>query len=85
VYTKIRCRRCGIKFPKTATKVRLPETAWSYLAASAEAFRVQDPDENGKILRVILDFTQEGSCKRGMTHAERRGVLDQLERDMFAL
>lgn len=45
--------------------------------------QINDPNNDGKPFRCLLDFTQEGAYKRGMNDAERAHILQTLETDIF--
>jgi len=83
IFATYRCRHCGIKFDKKATEFTLYKHQWEFLDRMKEQYGVRDPQENGKVVRVLLDFTQEGRCKRGMNDAQRAEVLNALEKTIY--
>ena len=83
IFATYRCRTCGIKFPKKEISLQLYPHQWSFLDRMKVEHKINDPQENGKSLRVLLDFTQEGRTKRGMTDAQKAEVLNALELEIF--
>lgn len=83
IFSQYRCRHCGIKFPKTPVSLQLYPHQWTFLDRMKSQHQINDPNNDGKPLRCLLDFTQEGAYKRGMTDAERAKILEELEADIF--
>ena len=83
IFSTYRCRKCGIKFPKQQIPLSLYPWQWSFLDRMRTQFSIRDEKNDGKPLRCLLDFTQEGRCKRGMTDEQKAEVLQALEKEMF--
>lgn len=81
IFATYRCRKCGIQFPKQTRPVGLYQHQWQFLEEMRKQYNVDDPERNGKIIRVMLDFTQvrEGKQKRvgelTMDHRWSRCIL----------
>ena len=83
IFATYRCRKCGIRFPKKPVSLSLYPWQWAFLDRMLVEHSINDPYSDGKPLRCLLDFTQEGRCKRGATDAERGVILQALEKDIF--
>jgi hypothetical protein len=46
-------------------------------------YKIRDDDNNGKALRCLLDFTQMGRYRRGMSDDEQAVMLTELEKEIF--
>jgi hypothetical protein len=58
IFGTYRCRTCGIKFPKQRRSITLYAHQWAFLDRMKEEMKIEDPEKNGKVVRVLLDFTQ---------------------------
>lgn len=55
VFKTIRCRKCGIKFPKVQVSVELDADEVAWLQQMQQTYSIKDL---GKTVRIMLDFIQ---------------------------
>lgn len=80
IFKTVRCRKCGIRFPKKSYTLEIYMYQMYFLMEMQAQFAIPSLD---KALRVQLDFVQEGHQSRNMNDHERALVLVALERDLF--
>jgi hypothetical protein len=82
VFTIIRCKHCGLRFPPQPHSFDLPSDQWEWVVRMRDEWRVVD---EGKVVRIVLDYAQWGARKRGMKDVDIAQLLNDLEHDIFTV
>ena len=80
IFTVIRCRTCGIKFPKKNVSFKMQSAVRDFLQQMVSQFRVADL---GKAVRIVLDYCQTAHPRRFATETEKADAIRALEQRIF--
>jgi len=80
VFTRIRCKHCGIKFPYQKTSFELDFKYQNIVEEFQKLYNLPSVD---KTYRIMLDYVQVGSSRRGMKDIELKTILETLEKEIF--
>lgn len=80
IFNRIRCKHCGIIFPKKLLRLELSYNELSFLLDMQRNYYIIDL---GKVMRIICDYLQIGNRIRGMRDTEIAEILNEMERQIF--
>ena len=83
VFTRIRCKHCGLRQTKRPTAFALYPHQQQWLTQWTDEWQVTGGES--KAARIVLDYVQWGERRRGMTDVEVGDMLEAMERDIFTV